>query len=223
MFRAKEELCLRSPGEIHHHLRIVEKCDSCSTIMTIVCTDGGKVSRSPIRYILILYAFCCRQHQVQLILILLFIQHLQPSIPPLPVARKRPDQSSGNHASKAVFEILDVLISSVIRQRSTETIWLVRPHVTSLSGNVRLAPAGTCWRTFRVASLMYFSGVKARHFFSNADDAIETWANARYETISAQNEGNILAMKGLDDLASARSRNLATGSLYVPWEGTAVH
>jgi hypothetical protein len=32
-----------------------------------------------------------------------------------------------------------------------------------------------------------------------------------------------LAMKGLDDLASARSRNLATGSLYVPWEGTAVH
>ena len=118
-------------------------------------------------------------------------QHLQPSMPPFPVARNLPDQSSGNHASKETLEVLVVLISSAIRQRSTETTWLARPQVASLSGNVKLVPAGTCWRTLRVAPLMYLSGSNARHLFSNPDDTAANPVSAKCETSNTNDVRNI--------------------------------
>jgi len=89
---------------------------------------------------------------------------LQPSMPPFPVARKRPDQFSGNQASKTMLEELEVLIVSAMRQRSADTVWLARLHVASLSGKAIVVPAATNWRTFSVALSMWFAGWKARHF-----------------------------------------------------------
>ena len=133
-------------------------------------------------------------------------------MPPFPVARKRPDQSSGNHASKDIFDVLVVLISSVIRQRSTETTWLARPQVASLSGNVKLVPAGTCWRTLRVAPLTCNSGSNARHLFSNSDDAAANPVSAKCETSNTSDAGNIST--GKKDLATDHHGVLATSTLY---------
>ena len=137
-------------------------------------------------------------------------------MPPFPVARNRPDQSSGNHASKEILEVLVVLISSAIRQRSTETTWLARPQVASLSGNVRLVPAGTCWRTLQVAPLMYLSGSNARHFSSKADDAAANPVSAKCEMSNINDVRNIST--GRKDLAIDHHGILATGGLYTQCE-----
>ena len=49
------------------------------------------------------------------------INHLQPSIPPLPVDRNRPLQFSGSHSSNDMLDLFDVGIDSPTRQRFTVT------------------------------------------------------------------------------------------------------
>ena len=117
---------------------------------------------------------CSGQYPSVCGLLTLSTKYSQPSIPPFPVAKKRPDQFSGNHASNDIFEVLDVFISSVMRQRSTDTFWLARLQLASLSGKVKLVPAVTYWRTLSFTPVVRLSGLKARHSCSKPADATAT-------------------------------------------------
>jgi hypothetical protein len=47
--------------------------------------------------------------------------YVQPSRPPLPVAKNRPLQIAGNHISNVMLERVEVGIERATRHRSTET------------------------------------------------------------------------------------------------------
>lgn len=93
-------------------------------------------------------------------------------MPPLPVARKRPDQFSGSQASKVIFDRLDVCIERAIRQTLAGTSCFARLQLGTLSGKVSVVLAATYSSTFRVAFGTSFSGSNARHLFSKVDPAM---------------------------------------------------
>lgn len=68
---------------------------------------------------------------------------IQPERPPLPVLRKRPVYSRGNHASRVIWLLFEVSTAIATRHISADTTWEDAPQVTSLSGSVRLVPPGT--------------------------------------------------------------------------------
>lgn len=86
-----------------------------------------------------------------------------PSMPPLPVAKVRPVHCSGSHSSRVMLDRFDVGTDKAIRHKSTETTCEPRLHVASLSGNVRLVPAGTYWSCVLVEFQILASGTKERH------------------------------------------------------------
>jgi hypothetical protein len=69
--------------------------------------------------------------------------YVQPSRPPLPVAKNRPLQIAGSHISNVMLERVEVGIERATRHRFVETTWFDRLQVGSLYGNVRFVPAGT--------------------------------------------------------------------------------
>jgi hypothetical protein len=62
-------------------------------------------------------------HQVKCVHFMLHIavSYVQPSMPPLPVAKNRPLHIAGSHSSKVMLERVDVGIDSATRHRSAET------------------------------------------------------------------------------------------------------
>lgn len=92
--------------------------------------------------------------------------HSQPSMPPLPVARNRPFQCSGNQASKTILDCMEVLIVNATRQMFTEVTWIFRLHVVSLSANVKIVLEETNWRILIVALGVILSGRRSWHLCS---------------------------------------------------------
>jgi len=99
----------------------------------------------------------------------IFFLDLQPPMPPFPVASKRPDQSSGNHISKVMLDLLEVGIDSATRHMSAATAWLFWLHVGSLSENSILLPALTNCSSVRVTFLTELSGRNCKHLSSKPD------------------------------------------------------
>jgi len=87
-------------------------------------------------------------------------------MPPLPVARNRPFQCSGNQASKTILDCMDVLIVNPMRQKSTEVTWTFRLHVVLLSVNVKVVFEETNWRILSVAPGEVLSGWRSWHLCS---------------------------------------------------------
>jgi hypothetical protein len=69
-------------------------------------------------------------------------RYLHPSMPPLPVARNRPVQTSGSQASRTMLDCSDVLTESTTRQTFASMACFARLHVISLSGRSSVAFAG---------------------------------------------------------------------------------
>ena len=144
---------VRSPSKVGDHVEILIHCDGSSAVVAIVGAYRSEAVLRRVGKVFIfdtyvnLSVFYINHHKSSGITLASALLYSHPSMPPFPVARKRPLHSAGSHSSKDKLDLLDVDIESPTRQRSTLTSWLDRLQERSLSGNVSFVPAFAYSRT----------------------------------------------------------------------------
>jgi hypothetical protein len=117
---------VRSPSKVSDDVRILIESKACSAIVTIVRPNRGKAVVSRVCQILVLDT-CddplegSQQAKCVQLMHHILEAYVQPSRPPLPVAKNRPLQIAGSHISNVILERVEVGIERATRHRSAET------------------------------------------------------------------------------------------------------
>ena len=116
---------VRSPSKVGDHVGVMIHRDGSSAVVAIVRTNRDETVLRRVGQVFILntyvnlLVFLTITSRPAVLASALIYSH--PSMPPFPVARKRPVHSAGSHSSKYMLDLLDVDIESPTRQRSTST------------------------------------------------------------------------------------------------------